>query len=112
MEPTPEELERVARKEALAMDIFALFAAAGSRGDPGAEQVAVSGSEAIETLSFVIALMVEYSPRNAAPADLQQAAEMIATDIHRVAYQARAVTEETGRHPIEMFGASNAATAA
>ncbi len=99
MEPTTEEIERARRKDALAQKIFALLAA-----EQGG---AVDGNESIDALAFVIALIVEYSPNTLTPHDMQSAAERIATSIHRMAHQARAMTDETGRHPIEMFGASN-----
>ena len=99
-EPTAEELERARRKDALAEEIFALLAAQRD-GAP------IDGNEAIDSLAFVIALMIEYSPNALTPYDLQRAAEQIATNVHRMAHQARAVTDQTGRHPIEMYGAAN-----
>ena len=101
-DPTADELERARRKDALAQQIFALLAA-GREGD----RAAVDGNEAIDTLAYIIALIIEYSPNAMTPYDLQRAAEQVATNIHRMAHQARATTGETGRHPIEMYGASN-----
>lgn len=102
LEPTAEEIERARRKDALAQQVFALLAARQE-----GERATVDGNEAIDTLAFVIALIIEYSPNTMTPYDIQRAAEQVATDIHRMAHQARAVTDQTGRHPIEMFGASN-----
>lgn len=103
LEPTAEDLARAQRKDALAQQIFAVLATAQD-GDGGGP---VDGNESIDALAFVIALIVEYSPNTLTPYDIQRTAEQIATNIHRMAHQARAVTDETGRHPIEMFGASN-----
>jgi hypothetical protein len=103
LEPTAEELARAQRKDALAQRIFAVLAAAQDGEGDGA----VDANESIDALAFVIALMVEYSPNTLTPYDIQRTAEQVATNIHRMAHQARAMTDQTGRHPIEMFGASS-----
>lgn len=106
MEPTSEELERAQRKDALAQQIFAVFASSeAAEGDGG--RVSVSGDESIDVLAFVIALIIEYSPNVMTPYDIQRAAEQVATNVHRMAHQARALADQTGQHPIEMFGVSN-----
>ena len=98
----PPKSSSAPAKDALPQRIFALLAA-GQESD----HAPVDGNGAIDTLAYVIALIIEYSPSAMTPYDLQRAAEQVATNIHRMAHQARAATGETGRHPIEMYGASN-----